>query len=941
MRESNNDQSKDRRHEHRESVRHPATLQSAQHGEISFLIRNFSTTSMYLGTFDGRALADDKQASKIQHGDEMFVCIKIKGKPIVNVAASVNRVGELGVGITFFKTQERLDADLKQVASEQGFVVGDASPMESAIRQSLLKELREVVMEFVKRRSKQLIETSNNSLFEMAGKLGANASQAPFFDAMGVLRKHGSEIREDYVAGVQSHLKEFKQLELFAGFDAEKSAGSELSLVDEREFENWLALSEIMNTAESRNHRELHMLEARMAVVLDARVDSRNNPVSPAALCHHLYEAVKDREFEHAPLQVIWRSFNDTSVAALTTLYKQLNQILIKAGILPKLSFRFGPVGETAKSRRSQTQAVESEPADDSGDAHAAPVPATTMPADPTTPLGEAQDTARDAGATVIDLAQILRARQPASHPDGGATVKGGRPTKSIGMDELNAALLELQGAGQPDQKPLSTRITDALQHQQGSKGRRQLGDDHAQAVYLAQELLRAINNDEVLEPQAKQWVQRLEVPLLRLLLDDDAILRNPEHPARRLINQLGHAQAGLSDPRTERDRQVVEKIETIVDELGRSKSPDTRAFADANEQIKALLKRQQRLRAIQIKRLLEACDGQQKLDSARAKVQGELDRRFAGEEVPRVIVDLLKLGLRKMLDLAAVRTGIEGDEYVESIGLIDDLRASLSPGHQPQAADRQNSQSLVKRIEEKLIQANTEPAARHQLTQQLEAILPGLGGDPGRQSAEMIAFPAPATPAPMVEQQMEEGFDQDHALWLGRAKLLQVGSWMLYPTADGKTKPLKLAWVSDEHDRYVFVDRQGHKALEITPTELAERLKGDGADIIDRPDEPLMDRSWQGMIQHMHEQIAHQATHDQLTDVLNRKEFERQLRLKLGESKLMQSCHVALQIDIDQFRVINSTSGHDAGDQLLRDVAKLVARGLARGRAHCPPRWR
>ena len=74
-----------------------------------------------------------------------------------------------------------------------------------------------------------------------------------------------------------------------------------------------------------------------------------------------------------------------------------------------------------------------------------------------------------------------------------------------------------------------------------------------------------------------------------------------------------------------------------------------------------------------------------------------------------------------------------------------------------------------------------------------------------------MIAFPTPTKPFPTPEQEATEDFDSDHALWLGRAKLMQVGNWMLYPSADGKTKPLKLAWVSKEHDRYVFVNRRAN----------------------------------------------------------------------------------------------------------------------------------
>ncbi|MDX1571660.1 MAG: EAL domain-containing protein, partial [Xanthomonadales bacterium] len=90
-----------------------------------------------------------------------------------------------------------------------------------------------------------------------------------------------------------------------------------------------------------------------------------------------------------------------------------------------------------------------------------------------------------------------------------------------------------------------------------------------------------------------------------------------------------------------------------------------------------------------------------------------------------------------------------------------------------------------------------------------------------------------------------------------------------------------------------------------------------------------LMDRSWQSVVQRMHDQIAHQATHDELTGLLNRKEFERRLKLKVSESKLVDSQHIAMLADLDQFRVVNASAGHEAGDRLLQNVAELLKQVL------------
>ncbi len=67
---------------------------------------------------------------------------------------------------------------------------------------------------------------------------------------------------------------------------------------------------------------------------------------------------------------------------------------------------------------------------------------------------------------------------------------------------------------------------------------------------------------------------------------------------------------------------------------------------------------------------------------------------------------------------------------------------------------------------------------------------------------------------------------------------------------------------------------------------------------------------------------IKYQATHDQLTDMLNRYEFEEQLKQALKLAQSGQHNAVFCYLDIDQFKIINETAGHVAGDAMLRDFA-------------------
>lgn len=71
--------------------------------------------------------------------------------------------------------------------------------------------------------------------------------------------------------------------------------------------------------------------------------------------------------------------------------------------------------------------------------------------------------------------------------------------------------------------------------------------------------------------------------------------------------------------------------------------------------------------------------------------------------------------------------------------------------------------------------------------------------------------------------------------------------------------------------------------------------------------------------------EISWQAAHDPLTGLANRREFERRLEETLRVAPLEDGRNFLLYIDLDQFKVVNDTCGHAAGDELLRQVAVLL----------------
>jgi diguanylate cyclase (GGDEF)-like protein/PAS domain S-box-containing protein len=71
--------------------------------------------------------------------------------------------------------------------------------------------------------------------------------------------------------------------------------------------------------------------------------------------------------------------------------------------------------------------------------------------------------------------------------------------------------------------------------------------------------------------------------------------------------------------------------------------------------------------------------------------------------------------------------------------------------------------------------------------------------------------------------------------------------------------------------------------------------------------------------------QMSYQATHDALTGLINRREFERRLEEAVDSARGEGAGHILCFMDLDRFKAVNDSCGHLAGDNMLREVAALL----------------
>lgn len=153
----------------------------------------------------------------------------------------------------------------------------------------------------------------------------------------------------------------------------------------------------------------------------------------------------------------------------------------------------------------------------------------------------------------------------------------------------------------------------------------------------------------------------------------------------------------------------------------------------------------------------------------------------------------------------------------------------------------------------------------------------------------------------------------------LGRARARLVG------------QPLESVLADPDADGVPLVDRVGEEPVEferrLTHAENGDRWCRLGL----RPVPAAPDAAFIAVIEDVSEQKQHteelswQATHDALTGLYNRSHFSKLLAQAIQECRDGGSEHVLGFIDLDEFKTVNDTCGHVAGDELLRELAELM----------------
>ena len=831
------------------------------------------------------------------------------GKRRHELLVSIVRRIDGAMGVNFTRTNsEAVAAMLQQFGGSHGQERASLRAPSERV-QFVLHQSARAVIQHVEPLMDACFVQMASALKEAAQKAASDQQANELMDFSGQVQARQRVIWRHIARNLESPLKPAPK-----GFP-----GSELSVVDKGEFEDWLTIRVMVTKADTQYRKDLLQLKLRLDNLGIANATGHHNPLGPSLVCESFHAGLGQLKASREVEKICLKVFERSVLFQLGPLYQELNNILIRHGVLPDLDLskylsEQAPASSQSKPISEQSQSVQSQDEPARTTSQPATTPPTSTPASRETEPGKARlgnefRSYAQAAQTAFSTVRNLLGTLAASRATRGDTEPAPFPVNAQPMSsgELQRELQKLQ-AGPVDSSsnviPLRERVVEKVRE----SGAKKLDDEQQGTLDVVDRFFNSVTASPKLSEYAQERIRQLEVPVLKVVMRDPTFFDDKNSPVRGVMNRL--AQLGVKGGRL--NPVVQRRVDELIHRITTEFEQDTGVFEQTVQELDGLIDRQNLVYRRNVERVTAAAEGSQKVAESKTAVTDVLNRKLAGRKIPKAVLSLLDGGWRDLLSLTWIRQGADSQIWQDYLSVVDSLLMF--------AEDRDstvNLPELLRVIQDGLASISSNHMPSSQIRDELKQFLVRSPDRP----PETVEVP-PILPEKDLKQSLSEREQRSLQRWINRAQKLRTGDWLRDQEKPDEPQYIRLVWMARGFSRFVFVNHQGMRVVELELDALARHMRK-GIIVPDgQYERPLVDESIDRMVRNVYDQLSWASTHDELTGLLGRREFERMLDQQLARREDERSL---LRLDLRKFRLLNDTAGYQAGDDTLNSVANLL----------------
>ena len=766
-------------------------------------------------------------------------------------------------------------------------LAASSTPLPTIASQALPRRVRELLRSVLKVCSDELeravamaVRDFEQQLYRQPDGLVAKGEGPNWHRVQEQVSQARADISLGFMNALEAELANLQDPQIKRGHLQARHRGSdELALVNDLEIEETSALTDSANRAELQHSLPLFLLGQRFGVLAGRPAfDVETLPVGPQALCRSIRAAIQPLDLDVEVRLLMFRAFDRNVMVLYGQLVEAVNAELARGGVLTNL--QYVPV----RARRvEQKLGLSSAPeVIDHGLSLAGLAGERTARGVLRNRAGERAPVSPDFAQRAAELLMALASGRGEMPDDqaygllrqlmgsrrqllGKLNPDRGRETREapyvVPAAQLQEALRGLQlrapaplsthGRAQPRSvHHLKQDMLALLRRVSPNQEAPALSEEDNDAIDLVGMLYDNLMREVKPGSNAAHLLSKLQVPLMRVALQDSAFFTRHEHPARQMLSKIAETSTRwLADDDTD---GLAQQMHAMVDRAVRDYKGDPAVFHLVVQELMTHLGTLSRKAEVAERRHVEAARGKERLTLAREHAARAVEGLVKGQKLPRFTRTMLSQAWTDVMALTALRHGEDSLAWRRQLQVAERL---VEIGRQPAAdhADaRDPDHGLQREIEDGLAKvgyqgedvaaiarrlvhpaeaSKDESSSRTELTMRLKAQA-RLGEEmPGKRSRRV--------PLTSVEEAALERLQQT-----------PIGSWFEFVVnPQGDTVRRRLSWLSTATGDALFVNTRGQKNSEYTLDSLARLLAKGQVSIVEDDSAGVIDRAWENVL--------------------------------------------------------------------------------------------
>ncbi|ADE15844.1 protein of unknown function DUF1631 [Nitrosococcus halophilus Nc 4] len=713
----------------------------------------------------------------------------------------------------------------------------------------------------------------DDTLFKRAEKAANNSEQSTYLDDMRLVRMERTVIERAFLNDISHRFNKLLEQPYYSPpaepIGPPPTVHDGLSLVEDSQLEETLALSSMVARARTRFSLPLSQLETRLAFLIGlTKIDYQANPVDPEIIANAFDKAARDLELSVENKLIIYKLFDKHLMSDVGELCEKLNRLLIDANVLAEF-------GQTPwfHHRNQRAESTDNAP------------PANNPSQD--SPLTSSVNPDMDSADLFQLMQQLLNASAPLKgmqHTTPSVLEESLQESKPVwSAEKLVNALSAIQNNAKKEEGVTLEKIShlekDSLKQQlvgvfqQSSPEEKpaNIGRSEDNVIDIIGMLFDFILDDQGIPDTIKALIGRLQIPMLKVGILDKTFFSKKQHPARILLNDLARAGTGWNEDDPLTQQELYTQMQHIVNRILNEFNDDISIFVELQKEFSTFLSTEQTKVNIIEERTRQAEEGKSRVAEARAQIQKEIETRAQENRLPEAMTALLHQVWSKIPLLAYLREGPTSHDWQQTIATLDKLVWTLVPKRTEEERKKllTTIPGLLQELRQGFNQVQCNPMDTLRFFKTLESCHINCiraSSNHGSQdlkkqaaavekSEQLIPGAHQSKPTASAENQSKPHSSQrtlppspEKDQYLQKLESAPLGSWFLFTNAEGQKHRAKLSIRIAGGGNYVFVNRAGIKVSEHSPSALVEGMSQGRVKIL--ADDLILDRALESVLE-------------------------------------------------------------------------------------------